>query len=64
MFQVLAMSEQKTQGYWLPESVVLRLTMFEAGWLTGHLSQIPEQEAKCLTVNKPGPDGEPVPNHA
>jgi hypothetical protein len=48
-------------GNWLPEVVTLKLTALEAGALAGILHSAKRDGQGEFMVNKPGPNGEPVP---
>ena len=47
---------------WLPEDVVIRLNIFEAGWLTGKLARLRSMPShEDIPVNKPDAHGQPIP---
>jgi hypothetical protein len=47
---------KQSQHYWLPESYHLRLTAFEAGYLT----MLVYEHARPVPMTRRGPTGEPV----
>src|SRR5258708_11793255 len=53
-------AQKETEHYWLPESVKLNLTAFEAGWLAVTLFRLNEDKGNSFPTMKPGKNGEPI----